>query len=77
MHKIPLPPNGRLEAVPESSETIFNWDGLGRALVTAVGAQDNPVVLGVAVYGIAAFIMVNLVVDLVSAALDPRIRLDA
>jgi hypothetical protein len=26
MHKIPLPPNGRLEAVPESSETIFNWD---------------------------------------------------
>lgn len=58
-------------------ETIFNWDGLGRALVTAVTAQDNPVVLGVVVYGVAAFVLVNLVVDLVSAALDPRIRLDA
>ncbi len=58
-------------------ETIFNWDGLGRALVTAVSAQDNPVVMGVVVYGIAAFVLVNLVVDLVSAALDPRIRLDA
>jgi oligopeptide transport system permease protein len=58
-------------------ETIFNWDGLGRALVTAVTAQDNPVVLGVVVYGVAAFVVVNLVVDLVSAVLDPRIRLDA
>ena len=58
-------------------ETIFNWDGLGRALVTAVTAQDNPIVMGVVVYGIAAFVLVNLVVDLVSAALDPRIRLDA
>ena len=58
-------------------ETIFNWDGLGRALVTAVTAQDNPIVMGIVVYGIAAFVLVNLVVDLVSAALDPRIRLDA
>jgi ABC-type dipeptide/oligopeptide/nickel transport system permease component len=57
-------------------ETIFNWDGLGRALVTAVTAQDNPVVMGVVVYGIAAFVLVNLVVDLLSAALDPRIRLE-
>jgi len=57
-------------------ETIFNWDGLGRALVTAVVAQDNSVVMGVVVYGVAAFVLVNLVVDLVSAALDPRIRLD-
>lgn len=57
-------------------ETIFNWDGLGRTLVTAVTAQDNPVVLGVVVYGIAAFVLVNLVVDLLSAALDPRIRLE-
>ncbi|MGI8810592.1 MAG: ABC transporter permease subunit, partial [Acidimicrobiales bacterium] len=58
-------------------ETSFNGDGFGRALVTAVTAQDNPVVLGVVVYGVAAFVLVNLVVDLVSAALDPRIRLDA
>jgi len=34
------------------------------------------VVMGVVVYGIGAFVLVNLAVDLLSAALDPRIRLE-
>ncbi|HEX7277292.1 MAG TPA: ABC transporter permease [Acidimicrobiales bacterium] len=58
------------------TETIFNWDGIGLALVSAVRAQDNPVVLGVVTYGVGVFVLVNLLVDLSYAVLDPRIRLE-
>lgn len=58
------------------TETIFNWDGVGLALVNAIQSQDNPVVLGVVTYGVGVFVLVNLLVDLSYAALDPRIRLE-
>ncbi len=58
------------------TETVFNWDGIGLALVNAIQTQDNPVVLGVVTYGVAVFVMVNLLVDLSYAVLDPRIRLE-
>ena len=57
------------------TEAIFNWDGLGLALVNAIQSQDNPVVMGVATYGVGVFVLVNLVVDVSYAFLDPRIRL--
>lgn len=57
------------------TETIFNWDGVGLALVNAIQSQDNPIVLGVVTYGVAVFVLVNLLVDLSYAVLDPRIRL--
>ncbi|MFJ3928332.1 ABC transporter permease [Streptomyces sp. NPDC090022] len=56
------------------TESIFNWDGVGLALVTAVQMQNNPVVLGVVTYGVAIFVLLNLVVDLLYGILDPRIR---
>ncbi|MFD4631079.1 ABC transporter permease [Streptomyces sp. NPDC058284] len=56
------------------AEAIFNWDGVGLALVNAVRQQNNPVVLGVVTYGIAVFVVLSLLVDLLCAALDPRIR---
>jgi oligopeptide transport system permease protein len=58
------------------TEAIFNWDGIGLALVTAVQQQNNPIIIGVATYGVAVFVIVNLIVDLLYAVLDPRIRLD-
>ena len=58
------------------TETVFNWNGIGSALVAAIQSQDNPIVLGVATYGVAVFVVVNLLVDLSYAALDPRIRLE-
>lgn len=58
------------------TETIFNWDGVGLALVNAIQSQDNPVVLGVVTYGVAVFVLVNLLIDLSYAVLDPRIRLE-
>jgi ABC-type dipeptide/oligopeptide/nickel transport system permease component len=57
------------------TETIFNWDGIGMAMSTAIQQQDNPVVVGVATWGVAIFVLLNLVVDLLYAMLDPRIRL--
>ena len=57
------------------TEVIFNWDGVGQALVTAIGARDNPIVLGAVTYAVAAFVVINLLVDISYAYLDPRIRL--
>ena len=58
------------------TEQIFNWPGIGLALATAIGAQDNPIIIAVVTYGVAAFVIVNLLVDLTYAYLDPRIRLE-
>ena len=58
------------------TETVFNWNGIGLALVGAIQSQDNPIVLGVVTYGVGIFVLVNLVVDVAYAFLDPRIRLE-
>ncbi|MER5727925.1 ABC transporter permease [Streptomyces sp. NPDC002138] len=57
------------------TEAIFNWDGIGLALVTAVQQQNNPIIIGVVTFGVAVFVLLNLLVDLLYAVLDPRIRL--
>ncbi|MEU2869284.1 ABC transporter permease [Streptomyces olivoreticuli] len=58
------------------TEAIFNWDGIGYALVTAIQQQNNPIIVGVVTYGVAVFVLLNLLVDLLYAVLDPRIRLN-
>ncbi|MDO4515515.1 MAG: ABC transporter permease [Bacillota bacterium] len=58
-------------------ETIFNWPGLSKYGMTAMLNKDLNAIAGVIiVYGIV-FVLVNLVVDVISAYLDPRIRLKA
>ncbi|MEU3405467.1 ABC transporter permease [Streptomyces sp. NPDC006670] len=57
------------------TEAIFNWDGIGLALVQAVQQQNNPIIIGVVSFGVAVFVLLNLIVDLLYAVLDPRIRL--
>jgi peptide/nickel transport system permease protein len=58
-------------------ETVFAWPGLGTTLLEAVLRRDYPVVLaGVAVLS-AAFVTINLLVDLLYTWIDPRIRLSA
>jgi oligopeptide transport system permease protein len=58
------------------TEQIFNWPGIGLALSTAISTQDNPIIIAVVTYGVGAFVIVNLIVDLTYAYLDPRIRLE-
>jgi peptide/nickel transport system permease protein len=56
------------------TETIFALPGLGRLTITSVLARDYPVVQGVVLIGAAIFVLANLLVDLLYAWLDPRIR---
>lgn len=54
-------------------EVIFAWPGIGRLTLDAVEARDYPVMQGAVLMFATVFLLVNLVVDLVYAALDPRI----
>jgi len=57
-------------------ESLFGWQGLGQAMVTAVSTRDYFLVQGITVFYVLAFLVLNLVVDLSYAAWDPRVRLD-
>jgi ABC-type dipeptide/oligopeptide/nickel transport system permease component len=57
------------------TESIFNWDGVGLAMAVSIQSQNNPIIVGVATWGVGIFVVLNLVVDLLYAVLDPRIRL--
>ena len=57
-------------------EAVFNWPGLGSLLYDSVVARDYPVVLGIIIFSSLLVIVVNLVVDLVYAWLDPRISVE-
>lgn len=57
------------------TETVFNLKGLGNAAVSAIGTQDLPVILGVTMFAAFFIVMANLIVDLLYAVVDPRVRL--
>lgn len=56
-------------------ETVFAWPGIGRLLYEGITFRDFPVVQGVVLMGGAMIIVVNLLVDICYAVIDPRIRL--
>ena len=56
------------------TETTFAWPGMGRLLVSAIGARDYPVIQGIVFTFALLFAAVNLVVDLLYAYVDPRIH---
>lgn len=55
-------------------ETVFTWPGLGLLFVQAVRMRDNMTVVGVVIFAAIAIILINLLVDVLYAILDPRIR---
>src|SRR5262249_54174806 len=55
-------------------ETVFAWPGVGRLMVTAVSGRDFPVVQGVTMLVALVTLLVNLLVDIAYAYVDPRIR---
>jgi len=56
------------------TETVFGRVGVGRYIVTAITARDYPVVQGTVLIVAAFVVLINLIVDVMYAALDPRIR---
>jgi peptide/nickel transport system permease protein len=57
-------------------ETVFAWPGVGRLLFEGINFRDFPVVQGIVIMSGAMIVMVNLLVDVVYAVIDPRIRLE-
>jgi len=58
-------------------ETVFAWPGIGRLLYEGISFRDFPIVQGVVIIGGGMIIAVNLLVDIVYAMVDPRIRLES
>ncbi len=56
------------------TETVFSWPGVGRLAVGAITSSDFPVAQGTILVLAGGFIVINLVVDLLYAVLDPRVR---
>jgi len=66
---------GYLIGASAVTETVFTWPGVGLLLVDAIKHRDLPVIQGAVLLVAASFALVNLLVDLLYATLDPRIRL--
>ena len=57
------------------TETIFSWPGIGRLTIQAINARDYPLVQGCILAISLSYVSINLIVDLLYAAIDPRVRL--
>ena len=58
-------------------ETVFAWPGVGRLLYEGITFRDFPVVQAIVLIGGAMIVVVNLMIDILYAIIDPRIRLEA
>lgn len=56
-------------------EAVFGWPGVGLQAFNAIRNQDTPMIMGTVLFASISVVMINLLVDLLYAALDPRVRL--
>jgi glutathione transport system permease protein len=56
------------------TETVFSWPGIGRLAVGSILSSDLPMAQGTIIILSLGFILVNLIVDILYAVLDPRVR---
>ncbi len=68
---------GTLIAFATVTETIFAWPGLGKLLIDAIINLDRPVIVAYLLFVVTLFLILNLIVDILYAALDPRVRYKA
>ena len=57
------------------TESVFAWPGMGKLLIDAIGLLDRPVVVAYLLIVVTIFAVVNLIVDILYAVIDPRVRL--
>ena len=57
------------------TETLFGIPGLGWTVIQAINQQDLPIVMGIVILAAAFVVVANLIVDILYAVLDPRVRL--
>jgi peptide/nickel transport system permease protein len=56
-------------------EYVFNWKGLGRTTIRAVETLDLPIVMGATIIIAFIFVIINILVDILYATIDPKVRL--
>jgi peptide/nickel transport system permease protein len=66
---------GSLVAFSVVTETIFAWPGMGKLLLEAIQRLDRPLIVGYVMVVVLLFVTINLIVDILYSALDPRVRL--
>ena len=57
------------------TETIFAWLGMGKLLIDSINLLDRPIIVAYLLVTVLMFILINLIVDILYSALDPRVRL--
>src|SRR5215218_8666592 len=57
------------------TESVFAWPGMGKLLIDSIGVLDRPVIVAYLLVIVTVFIGINLLVDVLYSALDPRVRL--
>jgi peptide/nickel transport system permease protein len=57
-------------------ESVFTWPGLGLYTSKAILSSDFPVIMGVTIFVTAAYLLINIIVDLILAVMDPRIKVN-
>jgi peptide/nickel transport system permease protein len=67
---------GSLIAFAVVTETIFAWPGMGKLIIDAIGVLDRPVILAYLLMTVVMFSVINLLVDILYALVDPRVRLE-
>lgn len=59
------------------TETIFSWPGAGKLILDSLNALDRPVIVAYLMVIVSAFVVINLIVDMLYRLLDPRVRIGA
>jgi peptide/nickel transport system permease protein len=67
---------GILIAFAVVTETVFSWPGMGKLLIDSINLLDRPVIVAYLLVTVVVFVTLSLIVDLVYALLDPRVRLE-
>jgi ABC-type dipeptide/oligopeptide/nickel transport system permease component len=57
-------------------ELVYDWPGIGQFATSALLNDDYPVIMGITLFGAISFLTINLIVDVIHAQLDPRVRLE-
>ena len=58
------------------TESVFAWPGMGKLIIDSINVLDRPVIVAYLLIIVVMFITINLIVDLLYSALDPRVRLE-
>ena len=66
---------GSMIAFAVVTETVFAWPGMGKLLIESIYRLDRPVIVAYLMVVVVMFVLINLAVDLIYMALDPRVRL--